>query len=403
VKNVTLSPAQAARVMEEFASVGVFRCVVTGGEPLLSFAKESTFEAIKVAKQRGMICHLNSNLTMLSEDDAARLKELGVDSVLASLISYNEQTHDWLACRQGAQRQTVRGISYLSAAGVRVGVSMVLTRYNQDDVMPTAELAKAAGARGFYVTKVSCPISCTNFDEFRVNPEVVKRSLDELLEVEQKLGLTVDILEAYPHCFLGDLKRYARFARRRCGGGIATCVVGADGNVRACTHDDHVYGNLFEEGLVTPWKRMTDWRDGSNLPSFCLSCKHFAGCGGGCRIEARTLGRDGVDPYATDPEDVSVATEREDLSFLEEFATKTVRVNSCVVIRDEEFGGIAAAGAVSSTVAFLNQDAVNMLCSLKEEGPVPVELILARFEKDRLKMLAFLYGLYIRDIIVEVP
>lgn len=206
-KNAVLSPDETQLIMGQFAEAGVFRCVITGGEPLLKFAKEATFRAIRVGSEAGIICHLNTNATTLTEEDAIRLKNLRVPSVLVSLISHDEATHDLLAQRKGAQRQTLRGIQLLTEQGVRVGISMVLTPYNADHILDTARLAKQVGARGFYVTKASCPVSFAReeFAPFRVSPEVLKQSLEILLEIEKTLGFSVDILEAYPHCFLGDL------------------------------------------------------------------------------------------------------------------------------------------------------------------------------------------------------
>jgi radical SAM protein with 4Fe4S-binding SPASM domain len=397
----TLSIDKVNFIIAELHRYQVFRCVVSGGEPLLPVVKPATFEAIGKIKKSGMVCHLNSNVTSLTKEDATRLKELGVDSVLASLMSCDERTHDWLANRVGANRETIRGIKLLADADVRVGVSMVLTPQNQDHILETAKLTKSLGARGFYVTKASCPVSCQDFTMFNVSPEVVRKSLDQLLEIEQTLGLSVDILEAYPHCFLGDLKKYERYARRRCGGGVGTCVIAANGDIRACTHDDAVYGNIFKDGLHASWTNMLDWRNGSKLPAVCLDCDFLARCGGGCRVEARMRGKNGVDPFATSPQDVKNFAIEEDPLILEQFATREISWNPSAVIRPEEFGGVASAGAINSMIALLNHDAVDMLKELQARGSIKVDILASSCEAERIDMLAFLYGLYQRAIIVD--
>lgn len=179
--------------------------------------------------------------------------------------------------------------------------------------------------------------------------------------------------------------------------------MGADGGVRACTHDSHVYGNIFEEGLLEAWKRMDDWRDGSFLPKECVECKYLAGCSGGCRIEARMSGKDGMDPYATTPVGIIPRSTKQNTRILEEFAEKLLVLGPHVKIRDEEFGGVASAGAVNSMIALLNNDAVAMLRNFKSKPPVSAEKLAKDFAKKRMDMLAFLYGLFTRDILVEKP
>jgi radical SAM protein with 4Fe4S-binding SPASM domain len=82
---------------------------------------------------------------------------------------------------------------------------------------------------------------------------------------------------------------------------VATCTVGANGEVRPCSHLDISYGNILEEPFLEIWGRMDDWRRGDHLPTQCRACSARSLCGGGCRMEGRM--RSGgslnvIDPYA---------------------------------------------------------------------------------------------------------
>lgn len=129
----TLTEDNIKRIVNEIKQNKIIQVVVTGGEPLLfkDLTKKLIFELINYAK---ISCSLNSNLTHLDYDYAVLLKEIGLNSILTSLISYNEEIHDFVSGRKGNFKQVITGIKNALSAGLRVAVNMVLTKYNKDDV-----------------------------------------------------------------------------------------------------------------------------------------------------------------------------------------------------------------------------------------------------------------------------
>ena len=360
----TLNESQLSYVVRELIKNRVFGVTLTGGEPMLF--KTAVYEAVKMCTTAGMSCSLNSNLTTVKREDAIALKEAGVSFVLTSLLSHEESIHDVITERPGSHKKTLAGIAVLQQAGVPVGVNMVITRLNQHQIYETGKFVASLGVKNFSATKVSPSLSMReHFSNLDVSQKTVRESLEILVRLREEFGLKVDILRCYPMCLIGDISRYKWFARRNCGAGVATVTVGADGSLRPCSHSDNVYGNVLEEGLQPGWKRMGEWRDGSLIPNRCWECAFLQECTAGCRTDAKYCGDiKGMDPMATDPEEVMqqpISVDRFDSA---KFTKQKIRMTKNLRFREEEFGGVLM--AYGKPPIFLNKDAFSVALSLQD-------------------------------------
>lgn len=338
----TLQKDQLLHIMGGLIQAQVFSVTFTGGEPFLY--RSTVIEGIRLAQEGGLDCSLNSNLTTMTPTAADRLKEVGLSSVLTSLHSFDEETHDAITQRKGSFKRTIRGIKVCQEAGLSVAANMVVTRMNQNQVFETGAFVKKLGVKTFSATKATPCLGGTNFSEISINREAFKQMLEDLLRLEKDTGMDVDVLMSYPLCALGDSNHFRKFAQRSCAAGVTTCTIGADGGIRPCSFADESYGNIFSETLSQAWLRMEDWRDGSRLPKKCVSeCKYFSLCGAGCRMEAKFAGdRKGMDPLATDPLDVIYSPVTEFDHAPSDFWEKRLIVNPNLRLRRENFGGIIA-------------------------------------------------------------
>jgi len=363
LSETTLDEESLYQVIEELRKNQVFGVNFTGGEPFLF--KEITLKGIKWAREKGISPSLNTNLTTIASEDAFRLKEAGIDSVLTSLLSSNEETHDLISQRHGSFKRTLTGIKACVDAEIRVWTNMVVTQQNQRQVYETGKFVKEIGGQGFSATKAAPCLSCSDFSPLEIDRDSFKKMLEDLLLLERDLGLEVDSLTAYPLCAIGDGERLEKFARRSCVGGITALTIGANGEIRPCSHADITYGNIFQESLSEVWKNMKDWRDGSLLPKACLEeCEYFGVCGAGCRMEAKYQGDiKGKDPLVTGPSDVTSLPSWEITSVPPDFLEKRVLVNPDLKTRKEEFGGIMCSR--DGLPLFLNEDAYVVILKLK--------------------------------------
>jgi len=293
-----LSVEQALSIMNKLSAGKVFEVILTGGEPLLN--REVLFTVMEMAKERGIGVSINSNLSLLTESDASRIKSGGARGVLTSLLGPTPEVHDNIVGVNGSFHRVVAGIQLAQRADLKVAVNMVLTKLNIGHLEETAKLVHSFGVKTFAATKAGCPGNCNNFSGLSLSTEEYQEYILRMDATGKALGLKTEALEAYPLCGSKDLHARGTSLGRRCLAGVTTITVGNDGQVRPCSHLDIAYGNLLTEDLPAIWGRMGVWRSGELLPPLCQSCELLLSCGAGCRMNAKmaTGSIRGMDPFS---------------------------------------------------------------------------------------------------------
>lgn len=302
----TLTAEEARVIIQKLVKAQVFDITFTGGEPLMAF--DILTSCIQQAREGDINVHLNSNLLLLTTSRARKLREIGLKSVITSLMGPNAETYNAIAQHPSAFDRVVRNIKVAQDAGLNVLANMVVTKINLHQVKDTARFAYSLGIRKFSATKASRPGNCNDFSGYALTVSEFRSYLQDLSEVGAELGINVNALEGYPLCGVKDLETHSFASHKRCTAGINSMAVGSDGSVRPCPHFDLSYGSLITEDLPTVWERMNDWRAGTFLPVGCKACQLLGVCGGGCRMEAKVCcgNPSAPDPYCV-PEDVNYA------------------------------------------------------------------------------------------------
>ncbi len=122
----------------------------TGGEPLLH---EEIEEAIGLASERGMVTHLNTNGTLLTEERALRLCTLGLDSINISIDGACEGLHDDIRGPGSFQRALAGADALIHqreavGSGVRVRFVMALSERNIAEAHGLLLLGEEKGVDG---------------------------------------------------------------------------------------------------------------------------------------------------------------------------------------------------------------------------------------------------------------
>lgn len=331
-------------IAQKLADLDVRVMIITGGEPF--FRRDALFPIARQAKCANMIVGINTNATMVAERDAKELKEIGVDFVLASLLSADRNTHNQIAQTESYD-MTINGIRLLTQVGINVSVNMVVSQFNLADIRLTAKFVRDMRVKGFSATPA---IACYLSDKHRgilLEAEQVKQVLNDLLWAKE-IGLDVDVLEPLAHCmFNGEERmRFGNFLdHRSCSAGITEAAISPEGDVRPCIHADKVVGNILTDGWDYCWKAMETWTTPNILPQECLDCEVVDYCGGGCRMAA--LDKFGSisakDPYMTEPlREMDQLAKAEKKILLPEDNDRIMKPDS-FVLRRENFGGVVFA------------------------------------------------------------
>lgn len=330
-----------SRLVGELRANQVPSITITGGEPFLR--RNDVFVLLKMIQEVDIHASINTNLSLIKEDDIDRLADKYKDvSLLFSLLSGDAIEHERLAgVSAGTYAQVVKNAALAIQKGIPVSLNMVLMRENLHSMESVARLAKSLGVRTFCATK-ALPNTHAPEEAFLLSAEEVRWSLVELIKLERLLDISVDVLGCYPRCLFTDTDSYRRFSRRTCVAGYTTVTIGVDGNVRPCSHMEISYGNIFYELLADIWQKMSGWRENEFIPEECHGCLLVAACRGGCRVDTFTPGLKNIDIYA-DPQRPKDALQRYLVSRSSEKKTEIppkAVVCTQVRFRNETFGAL---------------------------------------------------------------
>ena len=121
-----LTTEQARAVIDDLAAFQVPVLLFSGGEP---FARPDIRTLAAHAKSKGLRVTFSTNGTLIDDDTADWIRDLGVAYVGIS-IDGTEAIHDAFRRRPGAYRLAFDAIRRLRARGVKVGLRVTMTRDN---------------------------------------------------------------------------------------------------------------------------------------------------------------------------------------------------------------------------------------------------------------------------------
>ncbi len=135
-----LTREQITPILDSIAREGSIKAIwISGGEPLL---RRELMWFVEAIAQRGMTPSISSNATLVTEEMARSLYRLGVRYVHVSLDGADAATHDALRRAPGAFDAALAGIDRLTASGIQVGASCMVTEESAGQLDRVLALAK---------------------------------------------------------------------------------------------------------------------------------------------------------------------------------------------------------------------------------------------------------------------
>ncbi|KHE90679.1 MAG: hypothetical protein SCABRO_03575 [Candidatus Scalindua brodae] len=276
---------------------GIHYLQITGGEPMLY--PEILMMLLENCASNGIVCGINSNLTVLTPDIIKTIRECNVE-INTSIHSWNHLLHDKIAGNQGAFIKTKQNIKLLKEVGAPVNVNMVVMKSNCSDVYQTGLFAKSLGIDSFSAGKVVPSVYSNNFNELKLDSDQVVTMIEALILLKEKDGMLTEVSSILPACIIESPERFKEILLNKpCSAGKTMCAISADGSVKPCIREPNSFGNIFIDDLSVIWDRWESWKDDSLLPQLCKDCLYLTKCGGGCRLDCAYNGDIcSYDPYA---------------------------------------------------------------------------------------------------------
>ena len=321
-----LSHDQGLALLDDLAQFGSPVVLFSGGEPLL---RKDLFELAQHATSLGMRAVISTNGTLIDEEKAQRLRQVGLSYVGVSLDGLGA-VNDKFRGVDGAFERALAGIRNCMAAGIKVGLRFTITRRNVDEVPAIFDLlARERIPRICFYHLVYAGRGSQLMAE-DLDHEATRRVVDLIIERTAELHsqghpaevLTVDNHADGPYLYLrmlrqghpraADVMKLLQMNRGNSSGHGIGCV-SWDGAVHADQFWRHLsFGNVTERRFSQIWTdlshpvmaRLKDKRP--YVKGRCARCRYLDICGGNFRVRAEAATGDlwGDDPacYLTDAE-----------------------------------------------------------------------------------------------------
>ncbi|MFA4831607.1 MAG: radical SAM protein [Patescibacteria group bacterium] len=282
-KSSDLTDGNLDELVQKIVDAKVYSLVITGGEPLVR--STATLRALSKATEAGITTSINTNLLLLTPALISELKRLKVGSLLVSCPASNREVYRQMT-RGGDYRRFESCLKLLLEADISCLINMVVTKTNFHLIRDTATDMARLGVKRLSVTPASLNVGHPDYEGLLDKSQILNL-LEDLKWCDEELGLKVDMVEPLPKCFYPDWcwkKNYA-FMGRACQAGRMSVSISNTGNVRPCSHNPLIYGNLFHESLESIWNKMGMYRS-DVIPNDCKNCPTVSSCNGACRTNA---------------------------------------------------------------------------------------------------------------------
>ncbi len=313
-----LSTQEAKVLIDDLARFGAPVILFSGGEPLMRTDLE---ELIAHAVGRGMRAVISTNGTLITDQRAARLKDLGLSYVGVSLDGL-EATHDSFRKVNGAFAKAVSGIRNCMKRDIKVGLRFTINKLNAHEIGPIFDLMEAeripricfyhlvVSGRGAAIRQMML-----SHDETRAIVDLIMDRTRALFDrgVTPEV-LTVDNHADGPYVYLRlareDPRRAAEVLKllglnRGNSSGVGIACVSFDGEVYA---DQFWRSRSFGNVRQRPFSEI--WTDETNplmarlkqkqryVTGRCAGCRWLSVCAGNFRARAEAMTGD---TWASDP------------------------------------------------------------------------------------------------------
>lgn len=125
-----LNHEQSLAMIDDLAEFGVPVLLFSGGEPLVH---PRLIEYAQYAVKKGMRAVISTNGTLITEEKAKALKEIGLSYVGISLDGL-EETHDKFRGVKGSYKKAMKAIENCQKAGIKVGLRFTINKRNVKDI-----------------------------------------------------------------------------------------------------------------------------------------------------------------------------------------------------------------------------------------------------------------------------
>ncbi len=242
-------------IIEGGSRLGVKNWLLTGGgEPLIR--KETTLRLMNEIKKRNMFGNINTNGTLLSQDDINKIIKMKWDLIMFSLDSADEKAHDFIRGIDGTFKKSFKSLQNFKKIKKELGINKpkivfntILHNKNYDRLDKIIEFA----------SDVECEditfIPLIEFDKFEKNitlndeqKEEFQGYIGDIEKLSKQYNINTNISSLSNK---GDRnnKSFLKF----CFEPFLHLVIKANGEVTPCCMIDSIQENIKDKSITEIW------------------------------------------------------------------------------------------------------------------------------------------------------
>jgi AdoMet-dependent heme synthase len=265
-----MTTAEIKNLLSEMAEAGVFILTLSGGE---IFMRKDCFEILEHARFLTFCIKLKTNAVLIREAQAARLRNLGVQSVQISIYSHRSEVHDAITKVRGSLQRSIQAVRFLKSQGLRVILANVLMTENVHDYRGVRALADELG--------VECTLDPTitpkmDGDRGILNLNAGEAALSELFRDEMFVG------DAEEFCAPPPPPNADTLATLPCSAGHTSCYISPYGEFYPCVQFPLSCGNVRRQRFLDIWRDSEQLKEVRSIRlkdlSSCSQCVHGSTC-----------------------------------------------------------------------------------------------------------------------------
>lgn len=313
-----LTTAQGKALIDDLSAFGSPVILFSGGEPTMH---PDLPELAQYAVGKGMRAVISTNGTLITEEMARTLKEIGLSYVGISLDGL-EAIHDKFRAVKGAFQAALQGIRNTQKAGIKVGLRFTINRFNYQDIpgifdlLEEMEVPRVCFYHLVYAGRGSKLVKddLSHAETRKVVDLIIDRTQDLHERGKPKEVLTVDNHADGPYLYLRMQKEDPQRAKEvlellkmnegnSSGRGIG--CVSWDGEVYADQFWRHTsFGNIKDRPFSEIWtntsnellQKLKDKKP--HVKGRCATCHWLDICAGNFLVQTEAVT---CDLWATDP------------------------------------------------------------------------------------------------------
>jgi MoaA/NifB/PqqE/SkfB family radical SAM enzyme len=238
-KRRSLNPIDVKNICNQADELGLYRIVITGGEPTIIKDLEEIVQAIDTKR---FFINMDSNGYLLNEDKIKYLKKIGIDRIQLSIDNLYPEDHDSFRCIKGSHERCMKAVDYCINNNMGIFIQTVVTkqRLHSKEFIDFIEYFNNKGVMVFIT--FSKPVG------------LFENHLDEMIN-EDDLRFEEELEKIYNVC-THLTPGYGANLERHCVAAKNIFSITAYGDCIPCPYFYCSFGNLFEESLETILNRM---------------------------------------------------------------------------------------------------------------------------------------------------